>query len=502
MAPNHKTYLFGLRGTALEWGLIVAVIFPAYTVFGWNNGIAGSQLSNTYWEKTFPLINTSGLEGGEKLHATQIQGTVVATYTLGALFGAISCIWIGDPLGRRKTMALGAIVSVIGVILETSAFSVGQLVVGRLVEGIGFGALSATAPNWQTECSTSGHRGSAVVLESMFISLGLALQGWISLGFSYVHSSASWRVPIAFSIFWCTLVVLALPFVPESPRWLIKHGRNEEAREVLSAIEDKSIDSAEVNFAMSEIEEKVRIAGKGKFADIFKMGELRLLNRVFLASAAGFFQQFCGINALAFYQTTIFETYLGVSGQTAKILAASVFTWQTLCSPIGVLTVDRFGRRKLMLLAEAGMGCSMAVIAGCSSDPGSRSAVIVAGVFIFMFSLFFPIGFLGLAFLYASEISPLEVRVYITSVSTAVMTPAILAQVNGRYYILYAAINLFLVLPVVYFCFPETNGRTLEEIDEIFSNSKNIFQPVKFSRDVARNNTSYPNTHLEKGEDT
>lgn len=287
ISAKPKTFLFGLRGSALEWGLIAAVIFPAYTVFGWNNGIAGSVLGNSYWEKTFPLIDTSGLKGSKELHASEIQGTVVATYTLGALFGAVSCIWIGDPLGRRKTMGLGAIVSIIGVILETSAFSVAQLIVGRLIEGFGFGALTATAPNWQTECSTSGHRGAAVVLESMFISLGLALQGWISFGFSFVKSSASWRVPVSLSAFWCLLVVLALPFVPESPRWLIKHGRADEARQVLSVIEDKAPDSEEVNFAMSEIEETVKIAGQGNFFDIFKMGELRLRNRLILACLAG-----------------------------------------------------------------------------------------------------------------------------------------------------------------------------------------------------------------------
>ncbi|KAJ4421926.1 hypothetical protein N0V82_003423 [Gnomoniopsis sp. IMI 355080] len=126
-----------------------------------------------------------------------------------------------------------------------------------------------------------------------------------------------------------------------------------------------------------------------------------------------------GINALAFYQATIFEDDLGLPATTARIIAASVFTWQTLCSPIGVLTVDRFGRRKLMLVAALGMGISMAVIAGGSSQPNNSSAIAAAAAFIFMFSLFFPTGFLGLTFLYAAEIAPLSHRSSITAISTS-----------------------------------------------------------------------------------
>lgn len=125
-----------------------------------------------------------------------------------------------------------------------------------------------------------------------------------------------------------------------------------------------------------------------------------------------------GINALAFYQATIFEDDLGLPARTAKIIAASVFTWQTICSPIGVLTVDRFGRRKLMLFSACGMGMCMAVIAGGSSQFQNMSAIGAAAAFIFLFSLFFPTGFLGLTFLYAAEISPLSHRVPITAMST------------------------------------------------------------------------------------
>lgn len=164
-----------------------------------------------------------------------------------------------------------------------------------------------------------------------------------------------------------------------------------------------------------------------------------------------------GINALAFYLSTIFEDYLGQTGVIARILSASVFTFQTICSPIGVLTVDRFGRRKLMMVAAAGMGMCTAIVAGTSSQTNNTSAVGAAAAFIFLFSLFFPVGFLGLTFLFASEISPLSVRVPITSMSTgtawlfnflvAEVTPVGFATLGWKYYIVFACINWFLILP-------------------------------------------------------
>lgn len=274
---------------------------------------------------------------------------------------------------------------------------------------------------------------------------------------SQTTGSASWRFPLALSAFWALIVIATVGLLPESPRWLLKRGRAEEAKATLSALEDRPEDSPEVLAQYEEIEESLKITGRSSFWDIFKNGEQRLFHRTCLAAAGQMFQQMSGINALAFYVTTIFEEYLGLSARDARILGASVFTWQTICSPIGILTVDRFGRRKLMLVSAFGMGMCMAIVAGTSSQKDNKSAVAAAGAFIFMFSLFFPTGFLGLTFLYAAEISPLNVRVYITSVSTgtawlfnfavAEMTPAAFATINWRYYIVFACINFFLIFP-------------------------------------------------------
>lgn len=215
----------------------------------------------------------------------------MALYTLGALFGALSCIFLGDKLGRKRTIQLGAAINCIGALLESTSFELGQLIVGRLVLGLGFGMVSATAPNWQSETSSAGHRGAAVLLESLFISLGLTLSAWTNLGMSFVANSASWRFPLAMSGVFGLIVVSTIPALPESPRWLLLKGRTEEARKVLAALEGTTEDDPVVESSMVEISESIQVTGQGRFIDVFSNGELRLFNRACLACAGQLFQQ-------------------------------------------------------------------------------------------------------------------------------------------------------------------------------------------------------------------
>lgn len=168
---------------------------------------------------------------------------------------------------------------------------------------------------------------------------------------------------------------------------------------------------------------------------------------------------------------------------------------QPVGGAIAFFTIDRYGRRPLMLSSSAGMMICMAIFAGTTSNPGNTSALIVATVFLFLFNIIFPIGFLGLTFLYATEVAPLHLRAAISGIATAStwlfnfiiaeITPVGFATIKNRYYIIYAVINAA-AIPTVYFFFPETNGRALEEMDDMFGESKNIFDPPRIARSMAK----------------
>lgn len=253
--------------------------------------MAGGLLSLPSWRETFPALDTTNTTGTEKSNNSRLQGTVVALYTLGCFFGSLDCIWLGDKLGRKKTIMLGALVNIVGAILQSTSFSLGQLIVGRLVSGFGFGHLTATAPNWQAECSSADHRGAVVLLESVFISGGLATAAWISFGISHTTGSVTWRFPMALSALWSIIILFNIPHMPESPRWLVAKGRVDEARQTLAALKGVESDDAGTSEDLKEIQESLALAGQSKFTDVFRNGEQRLFHRTCLAAAGQMFQQ-------------------------------------------------------------------------------------------------------------------------------------------------------------------------------------------------------------------
>lgn len=353
-----------------------------------------------------------------------------------------------------------------------------------------------TVPNLQAETTPPAKRGGVIQYLSVFALAGLAVASWVELGLYFTDpDSVSWRFPLALPIFFALLVIAGMLVTPESPRWLILSGRVDEGREIMSALYDEDAHSDAINKEIAEIQSAMQSGEKASFADCFKMGEKRVLHRTLICCGIQMFQQLTGVNCLAYFQATIF-TGLGLSAVDSRILAASVFTFSSLVSMLGVFTVDRFGRRPLLLISALGNGISMLVIAVTSAYLGSTVAQGFGCLFVFLFFLFFPVGFLGVTFAYAAEVAPNSVRGPITAMSTATVwafnfmtvevTPTGIKTLGYKFFIIWTVMNLVLILPAVYFFFPETKGLTLEAIDEIFIRSNNIFQPVWVAKKIIK----------------
>ena len=425
---------------------------------------------------------------------TQLSGVVTGIYDLGAIVGSLSCIVYSERIGRLRTIFIGLVLAIIALAIESSAYSLAQLIVGRIVVGISVGIISAAVPVWQSECSSTAHRGSFVIMEGLAISAGITISEWISFGFYFATTnSANWRVPLVFPVVFALFAIPFLFVMPESPRWLARVNRLVEARQVLAALVDQDEHSEDVNKEMAAIELSLTEI-RGSLKDLTKNGKQRVLNRTLLAMTVQLFQQMCGIAALVFYTNTVFLN-LGFKGTESRILAACLTTFQTCSSVIPLFVIDRFGRRKLFMFSAAGMCVCMAVVAGTanSSNPGVAG---VAVAFIYLFDFFEPIGFLGQTFLYATEVAPLKLRVPITAIANATqwlfqfvvaqVTPPGAANLGTKYYIIYAVINFFIV-PIVYFFFPETTNRSLEEMDNVFGQAQGYFDVVGIAKRLPRN---------------
>ncbi|KAJ9499524.1 hypothetical protein LTR99_009693 [Exophiala xenobiotica] len=484
--PGRNRYL-GLRGNKLNVAIGI-IAGTDFLLFGYDQGVMGGLLTLPAFTSVFPEIDTTrpGLTQSQANHVSTIQGISVASYNVGCFFGAIACIWIGEILGRRKTIFVGSAIMVIGATLQCTAFSLPHFIVGRLITGMGNGLNTSTVPIWQSECSQSHRRGQMVMVEGALITGGICISYWIDFGFSFINNQASWRFPIAFQIVFALFILAFILELPESPRWLILKGHEQEAMEVLAALSEKSIEDKYVASEFAAIKDTVLEQQKATFRDLFTMGEDRHFHRVALAYVNQVFQQISGINLITYYAATIYQNEIGLTPLVSRVLAACNGTEYFLASWIAVFIIEKVGRRKLMLFGAAGMSASMVILA-VMTKVGGTACGIVAAAFLFIFNTFFAIGWLGMTWLYPAEIVPLRIRAPSNALSTSanwafnfmvvMITPVSFSSIGYKTYIIFAVINAF-IFPVVYFFYPETAYRSLEEMDTIFHKTKGIFTVV------------------------
>ncbi|KAI9374441.1 general substrate transporter [Aspergillus egyptiacus] len=490
--------LFGLTGRALHRAQVLLIGAPAFVVFGYNQAGVGPLATLDSWVNTFPEIDTVHTTGDLKSHNSTSKGAVIAAFQIGALIGALSTTFFSDRLGRRWTIFIGALLTIIGQVLQVASFGLIQFTVGRIILGLGVGQFSVAVPVWQSESSAAKNRGQHVIIDGMCMCLGYALCNWIDFGLSRApESNTQWRVPLALSLLPSLMILLSVFLFPESPRWLVQVNRIERAELSLAKLKGNEATEAEIRAEIAGIHTSLEMTAhaKASLLEIFKKDdEEKLLYRFTLCVMLQFFQQMCGGNLISVYASTIFEDNLGMSASLSKILASCALTWKFLCCFISFFAIDRLGRRVCFIVSGTGMACCMLAMAVTNSmGKDNHGASIASAVFIFLFNLFYPIGFLGGNFLYTTEIAPARLRVAMSAVSTGnhwlwnfvvvMVTPVALDTIGYRYYVMYTVLSACIPLGI-YFFYPETKNRNLELINQVFRDASSPWEIVSMAKQL------------------
>ncbi|KAK3329951.1 sugar transporter [Apodospora peruviana] len=472
MAPPKY---MGLSGKRLSLA-VSTVATTGFLLFGYDQGVMSGII-------TAPAFNDVFEETRDN---PTMQGLVTAIYEIGCLFGAVFILAFGDLLGRRKAMILGALVMMIGVVIQVTAQSgsnpLAQFIVGRVVMGVGNGVNTSTIPTYQAECSNTKNRGLLICIEGGIIAFGTLIAYWLDYGASYGPPDLVWRFPIAIQIIFALAIAIPMFFLPESPRWLLSHDRVEEADRVISALRGYEMDSEETLLERTVVLDSIRASGgigqkSTPVKALLSSGKTQHLRRMLLGSSSQLMQQIGGCNAVIYYFPILFQRSIGETHQMSLLLGGINMIVYSIFATTSWFIIERAGRRRLFLWGSLGQCLSMVIVFSCLI-PGTQSAAKGAAVGLFTYIAWFGATWLPLPWLYPAEINPIRTRGKANAVSTitnwlfnfliVMVTPIMIDKISWGTYVFFAAVNGCFI-PIIWFFYPETARRSLEEIDIIFA---------------------------------
>ncbi|KAL8681958.1 MAG: hypothetical protein Q9186_001966 [Xanthomendoza sp. 1 TL-2023] len=486
----------GFRGVFVGYYATLCAAFAAIggMVFGYDQGVVSVVLVMPQFLSRFTRVSETASGAGFW------KGLLTAMIELGALLGAFNQGWIADKISRKYSIVVAVIIFTVGSIVQTAAVDYAMLTVGRLVGGIGIGMLSMVAPLYISEISPPEIRGALLVLEEFSIVFGICVAYWITYGTRYMSGEWAWRLPFLLQMIPSSILGLGILFLPFSPRWLASKGRDDEALKSLGKLRQLPAEDQRVQQEWFDIRAEVafhkqtsaikhpNLQSKGtvnsiklelvSWTDCFRKGCWR---RTHIGVGLMFFQQFVGINALIYYSPTLFGT-MGLDYDMQLIMSGVLNVTQLVGVSTSIWTIDRFGRRPLLLWGSFFMTVSHLIIAifvgkynknwSDHRGPGWASAA-----FLLFYMLSFGASWGPVPWAMPSEIFPSSLRAKGVALSTCsnwfnnfiigLITPPLVQNTGFGAYTFFAVFCL-LSLVWTYFFVPETRGRTLEQMDHLF----------------------------------
>ncbi|KAJ5768398.1 sugar transporter [Penicillium manginii] len=475
---GYRIYMLALSAT---W---------ASAMYGYDSAFIGGTLE-------LPSFKTSfGLNASD---STSLSSNVVSMFQAGAFFGAICGFFFAEYFGRKPVILGSGVIFAIGAAVQLIG-KISALYVGRIFTGLGIGASSTIIPIYIAECSPALIRGRLVGIFEIMLQIALVFGFWINYGVNKNISSTSptqWRIPVGIQLVPAGLLLICMPWMIESPRWLASKDQIVKAQRHLAWVRHLPLDHPYVVNELAEVQaavsQELEFGGEKRtlVQILHECAAPGVRNRIFIAVMLMLLQNLTGINAINYYSPTIFRS-IGFTGTSVGLLATGVYGLVKMATTavFMVFIVDRFGRRGPLLVGAVGAGVAMFYLAIYSQlsqsfdrVPPSNSGSHAAVAMIYIYAIFYGFSWNGIPWIFASEVLPTRVR-------TIGMMCAVCMQWLAQFMIVYSLPHMVATIKYGTFYFfgactvsafvfaylfvPETKGVPLEDMGGLFGPNVSI----------------------------
>lgn len=408
-----------------------------------------------------------------------MEGWIISCVMIGGVLGVAMSGFLSDKYGRKNILKISAVLFIISALGSALAVNVTMLVIARIIGGFGIGFASALSVTYISECAPPAIRGRLGSLYQLFTVLGISITFYIN--FAVANSGtyewgleSGWRWMLGYGVFPGIIFLILLFFIPESPRFLIKSGRDTEAFQILTRINGEKVAIKEAK----EIKESIEVEDNSSVKQLLKPGlRVALGVGIFLA----LFNQVIGMNAITYYGPEIFRS-VGFENNTEFFATSIIGSVQLVFTIVAILLIDRLGRKKLMAIGSSLMAIFMFLIGSVFYLSPENSGPLLV-IFVAGFTAAFCVSMGPIPWIMIPEIFPNHLRGKAVGIATMFLwganwaigqfTPMLINGMGGAF-----TFWMFAVINVICFTFvmtivPETKNKSLEEIAQIWKPKKN-----------------------------